>query len=460
MVHLYKNNGYNIAIDANSGCVHSVDEVAYDIISMYEAFSREEITEKILEKYSGREDVTGEDVSAVLDDIEELKAQGKLFSEDKYRPLASQLAKKNPVIKALCLHIAHGCNLACKYCFAGDGEYHGEKALMSLEVGKRAIDFLIENSGTRRNLEVDFFGGEPLLNFGVVKDIVAYARQQEKAFDKHFRFTLTTNGVRLDDDVVEFANRECYNVVLSLDGRKQTNDRMRVSRSGEGSYDTVLPKFKNLVEKRGGKGYYLRGTYTHFNTDFTNDILHMADLGFTELAMEPVVAPREADFALKEEDIPVIMEQYDKLAKEMLKRRKEGRPFKFYHYMVDLQSGPCIYKRIAGCGVGTEYMAVTPTGDLFPCHQFVGKDEFKLGNIFDGILNNEVRDKFKDCNVYSRPHCDDCFARLYCSGGCTANAYNATGDLNGCYELGCILHRKRIECAVMMRIAELEQDSE
>lgn len=460
MVHLYKNNGYNIVIDGNSGCVHSVDEVAYDVISMYETVPRDEIVERILEKYARTPDVTRGEILEILSDIDSLKRQGKIFSEDVYRPFAQELAQRPAAVKALCLHIAHGCNLACKYCFAGNGEYNSARSLMSFEVGKRAIDFLISQSGTRRNLEVDFFGGEPLLNFGVVKDIVAYARSREKQYNKNFRFTLTTNGINLDDEVIDFANKECYNVVLSLDGRKATNDRMRVSRSGLGSYDLVLPNFQKLAEKRGGKGYYIRGTYTHYNTDFTEDIFHMADLGFTELAMEPVVAPPDADYALKPEDIPEILNQYDKLALEMLKRKKEGRGFTFYHYMVDLQSGPCVYKRISGCGAGSEYLAVTPTGELYPCHQFVGKEEFRLGTVFDGITNEEIRSRFKQSNIYTRPHCDNCFARMYCSGGCTANAYNFTGSLNGCYETGCVLHRKRIECAVMMKVAELSEKAE
>lgn len=456
MVHLYKNNGYNIVIDANSGSVHSVDEVAYDIIGMYEEKNGDEIKKIILEKYKSLEDVTPQEIENVFSDIEELKAQGKLFSPDNYKPLASELKERSTVIKALCLHIAHECNLACKYCFAGDGEYHGQRSLMSLEVGKKAIDFLIENSGTRKNLEVDFFGGEPLMNFEVVKEIVKYARSKEQEFNKNFRFTLTTNGVLLDEDVMDFANKECYNMVLSLDGRKQTNDRLRVARNGKGSYDTIVPKFKKAVEMRGGKNYYIRGTYTHYNTDFCDDILHMADLGFKELAMEPVVAPPEADYALKPEDLPILMKQYDKLALEMLKRKKAGKGFTFFHYMIDLTAGPCVYKRISGCGVGTEYMAVTPWGDLYPCHQFVGKDEFKLGDVYQGVTNTEVRTKFKLCNMYTRPQCDDCFARMFCSGGCTANAFNATGDLNGYYELGCKLHRKRIECAIMMQVAQAE----
>lgn len=456
MIHQYKMGGYNIVLDPNSGSVHSVDEVAYDIIGMYENHNPEEITKEIVERYGEKEGVTPEDVAEVLEDIETLKKEGKLFSEDTYRNLAIDFKNRPTVIKAMCLHIAHDCNLACKYCFAGEGEYCGDRSLMSFEVGKQAFDFLIANSGTRKNLEVDFFGGEPLMNFEVVKQLVAYAREQEKIHNKNFRFTLTTNGVLLDEEVMDFANKEMYNVVLSLDGRKETNDRMRVSRNGKGSYDLIVPKFKEMVKRRGDKEYYIRGTYTHYNTDFTKDILHMADLGFTKLAMEPVVASPDAPYALKEEDLPVLFDQYEKLAAEMVRREKNGKGFTFFHYMIDLEGGPCIAKRIAGCGVGTEYVAVTPWGDLYPCHQFVGDENYLLGNVFDGITNEEVRSRFKMCNIYTRPQCNDCFARLYCSGGCSANSYHATGSIEGIYELGCKLHRKRVECAIMMKVALAE----
>lgn len=458
MIHQYKMGGYNIVLDPNSGSVHSVDEVAYDIIGMYESHTPEEITKEIVDRYGEKEGVTPEDVAEVLNDIETLKKDGKLFSEDTYQNLAIDFKNRPTVIKAMCLHIAHDCNLACKYCFAGEGEYCGDRSLMSFEVGKQAFDFLIANSGTRKNLEVDFFGGEPLMNFEVVKQLVAYAREQEKIHNKNFRFTLTTNGVLLDEEVMDFANKEMYNVVLSLDGRKETNDRMRVSRNGKGSYDLILPKFKEMVKRRGDKEYYIRGTYTHYNTDFTKDILHMADLGFTKLAMEPVVASPDAPYALKEEDLPVLFDQYEKLAAEMVRREKNGKGFTFFHYMIDLEGGPCIAKRIAGCGVGTEYVAVTPWGDLYPCHQFVGDENYLLGNVFDGITNEEVRSRFKMCNIYTRPQCNDCFARLYCSGGCSANAYHATGSIEGIYELGCKLHRKRVECAIMMKVALAEEN--
>ena len=454
MIHAYKLNGYNIILDVNSGCVHVVDEVAFDIISDYDKKEKSVIKTEILNKYSSREDVTSEDIDKVFEDIEALKAEGKLFTEDKYKALAQQFKKRQSVIKALCLHVAHDCNLACKYCFACEGEYHGPRGLMSFEVGKKALDFLIENSGTRKNLEVDFFGGEPSLNFEVVKQLVEYGRSIEKEKDKNFRFTYTTNGVILTDEIMEFCNKEMSNVVLSLDGRKEVNDRMRVNRAGAGSYDNIVPKFKKFVEKRGGKDYYIRGTYTRYNKDFAADILHMADLGFKEISIEPVVAEPTAPYALRQEDIPELLSQYELLAKEMIKRKKAGEGFTFYHYMIDLDGGPCVVKRVSGCGVGTEYMAVTPEGDLYPCHQFVGKDEFLLGNVFDGVKNQEVLEQFKSCNIYSHDECDTCFARMYCSGGCAANAYNSTGRVTGVYDLGCELHKKRIECAIMIKAAE------
>lgn len=456
MIHAYKMNGYNIILDQNSGCVHSVDEATYDIITMYESHTKDEIKKYILEKYKNDEDVSENDIDLCFEDIEALKADGRLFAEDTFEQTAKQFKKRQGVVKAICLHVAHDCNLACKYCFAGKGEYDGPKGLMSLETGKRALDFLIEQSGTRRNLEVDFFGGEPLMNFDVVKQIVAYARSIEKEKNKNFRFTLTTNGMLVDDDVIEFANKECHNVVLSLDGRKEVHDHLRKTVSGKGSYDIIVPKFQEFVKKRGNKGYYVRGTYTHNNTDFTNDIFHMADLGFTELSMEPVVCSPEDPYALTYDDLPVLFEQYEILAKEMLKREKEGRPLTFYHYMIDLTGGPCIYKRISGCGSGTEYMAVTPWGELYPCHQFVGDPKYSLGNIYEGVTNTAIQDEFKLCNAYARPNCKDCWAKLYCSGGCAANAYHATGSITGIYEYGCELFKKRMECAIMMKVAEAE----
>ena len=456
MVHQYKLNGYNIVLDTCSGAVHVVDEVAYDIIAMYKEKSPDEIVKYILETYTN-EEITEQDVLDCIEDVKSLENAGKLYTPDTYEGMAFDFKNRNTVIKALCLHVAHTCNLNCSYCFASQGKYHGERALMSFEVGKRALDFLIENSGTRHNLEVDFFGGEPLMNWDVVKELVAYARVQEKIHNKNFRFTLTTNGVLVDDEVIDFCNKEMSNVVLSLDGRQEIHDRLRVDYMGRGSYDLIVPKFQEFVKRRGGKNYYMRGTFTHNNIDFTNDIFHMADLGFTELSMEPVVCSPDDAAALTESDLPVLFDQYEILAKEMIKRKKEGRPFTFYHYMLDLTHGPCIYKRISGCGSGTEYMAVTPTGELYPCHQFVGDTKYLLGNIWDGVTNEEIQNEFKLCNAYARPECNDCWAKLYCSGGCAANSYHASGKITGIYEYGCELFKKRIECAVMIQVAESEE---
>lgn len=457
MLHQYKLNEFNIVLDTCSGAVHSVDEVAYDMIELYENTDKEVIINKLLEKYSDREDVTKKELELCYEDITELKNNGQLFTPDTYEDMAGTFKERSGnVIKALCLHVAHTCNLNCSYCFASQGKYHGDRALMSFEVGKRAIDFLVENSGTRTNLEVDFFGGEPLMNWDVVKEIVLYARSIEKEKHKNFRFTLTTNGMLIDDEVIEFSNKEMSNVVLSLDGRKEIHDRLRVDYKGEGSYDKIVPKFQKLVEARGGKNYYMRGTFTHANPDFTKDVFHMADLGFTELSMEPVVGAPDDPASLTPEDIEIVKEQYEILANEMLKREKEGNPITFYHYMLDLTEGPCIYKRISGCGSGTEYMAVTPWGDLYPCHQFVGEDSYKLGNIFDGVTNEALRDEFRCCNAYAREECKDCWAKLYCSGGCAANAFHASGTITGVYKPGCELFKKRIECAIMMRVAENE----
>lgn len=457
MVHQYKLNGYNIVLDTCSGSVHVVDDVAYDIIALYQQHEAEEIVKEILSKYDGLPDITREEVLLCLEDIRALEKAGKLFSADIYENMAFDFKNMSQAVKALCLHVAHTCNLNCSYCFASQGKYQGDRALMSFEVGKQAFDFLIANSGSRRNLEVDFFGGEPLMNWEVVKRLVAYAREQEKLHDKNFRFTLTTNGMLLSDEVDDFLNREMSNVVLSLDGRKEIHDHLRKDYAGRGSYDAIVPKFKRLVEKRGGKNYYMRGTFTHNNVDFTNDIFHMADLGFTELSMEPVVCAPTDPYALTKEDLPELFRQYELLAEEMIRRKKAGNGFVFYHYMLDLKNGPCIYKRITGCGSGTEYMAVTPWGELFPCHQFVGDPKYSLGNIWDGVTNLAVQEEFRHCNAYARPECRDCWAKLYCSGGCAANAYHATGKISGVYEYGCELFKKRIECAVMMQVAESEE---
>ena len=454
MIHQYKLNGYNIVIDVCSGGVHVVDDIAYDIIEMFENHTQDEVISTVFEKYGAEKNVTREELTELYAQIEGMKKAGQLFTPDTFEPMADKLKQKTSgVIKALCLHVAHTCNLNCSYCFASQGKYHGEHAIMSLEVGKRALDFLIENSGSRHNLEVDFFGGEPLMNFEVVKQLVAYARSIEKQHNKNFRFTLTTNGLLIDDDVIEFANKEMSNVVLSLDGRKEVHDRYRVDYNGNGSFDKIVPKFQKLVKARDNKNYYMRGTFTHQNPDFLKDIEVMLDLGFTELSMEPVVCSAGDPAELTPEDMTVVMEQYEKLAELMLKRDKEGKPFTFYHYMIDLTGGPCIYKRISGCGSGTEYMAVTPWGDLYPCHQFVGDEAFKLGDIWQGVTNMETQNSFAECNVYARKECRDCWARLYCSGGCAANAYHATGKVTGIYKSGCELFKKRMECAIMGQIA-------
>ena len=446
MIHTFKAVGQPMLLDVGSGAVHAIDDMAYDVLSLWNDHSEAEIRDALKDRY------TAQELDEVIGELKQLEEIGALNAPDNYDDV-EQIREKG-TIKAMCLHAAHDCNLRCKYCFAATGDFcMGERKLLPYEVGKAALDWLVEHSGKRVNLEVDFFGGEPLMNFQVVKDLVAYARSIEKEKGKNFRFTLTTNGVLVDDDVIEWANRECSNVVLSLDGRKEIHDRFRVDYAGRGSWEKIVPKFQKFVEARGGKNYYMRGTFTHANPDFLKDIQQMLDLGFTELSMEPVVCAAGDPSALTEEDLPIVMEQYEKLAELMLQRDKEGKPFTFYHYMIDLTGGPCIYKRISGCGSGTEYMAVTPWGDLYPCHQFVGEERFKLGNIWDGVTNTEIQEEFRKCNVYAHEECRDCWARLYCSGGCAANAYHATGSVTGVYEQGCKLFRKRMECAIMVAVS-------
>lgn len=466
MIHQYKNNGYNIVMDVNSGSIHVVDDVVYDTLAMlreddgnrYGDESFHSVASAVMDKYK-EDGVTEEDMRDVFADIKELEENGTLFTKDVYQDGVIDFKKRQTVVKALCLHIAHDCNLACRYCFAGEGEYRGDRSLMSYEVGRKALDFLVANSGSRRNLEVDFFGGEPLLNFDVVKRLVAYGREIEKKEDKHFRFTLTTNGVLLNDEVMEFANREMDNIVLSIDGRKEVHDRMRPFKNGKGSYDLIIDKFKKMAESRKQTKYYVRGTFTHHNLDFVEDVLHLADEGFEQISVEPVVAGPEEPYAISKEDIPVICEGYDRLATEMLKRKKEGKGFNFFHFMIDLSGGPCVYKRLSGCGSGTEYLAVTPWGDLYPCHQFVGEEKFCLGNVEDGIVKTDICNSFKLCNVYAKEECRECFAKFYCSGGCAANAYHFHGDINQPYEIGCELQRKRVECAIMLQAAYTEEES-
>lgn len=462
MIHQYVNNGYHIVLDVNSGCVHVVDELAYDVIPIVEKLLAQKVEEKeqIVEAAAKQLSVERYEVLETVEEILSLKEEGMLFTEDIYEKYIDSFQNRETVVKALCLHIAHDCNLACKYCFAGEGEYHGRRALMSLDVGKKALDFLVRNSGNRVNLEVDFFGGEPLMNWQVVKDLVAYGRSLEEPNHKKFRFTLTTNGVLLDDEVLEFANKEMANVVLSIDGRKKIHDLMRPHRGGQGSYDEVVPKYKKVAESRNQMDYYVRGTFTRNNLDFAEDVKHLADEGFEQISVEPVVARPEEDYALRMEDVPAILKEYDELALEYIRRKKAGKGFNFFHFMINLEGGPCVAKRLSGCGSGTEYLAVTPWGDFYPCHQFVGQEEFLMGNVEQGILRTDIRDKFKACNVYAKDQCRDCFAKFYCSGGCAANAYHNSGDVNGAYELGCELQRKRVECAIMIKAALADEEKE
>ena len=451
MIHQYKSNGFNIVMDVESSSIHLVDDVTYDVISLYEEKSADEILEELKGAYD--EDQIRESLS----EIEELVDQKKLFTEDVFEPVVGDFKKHHkPVVKALCMHIAHDCNLACKYCFAEEGEYHGKRELMSFETGKKALDYLVQNSGNRVNLEVDFFGGEPLMNWDVVKQLVQYGRSIEEANNKKFRFTLTTNGVLLNDEVQDFLNKEMGNVVISLDGRKEVNDNMRPFRNGKGSYDLIVPKFQKLAESRDQNNYYIRGTFTRENLDFSEDVKHFADLGFKQISIEPVVGPEEDPYSIREQDLPQILEEYDKLADEYIKRHKEGNGFTFFHFMIDLSGGPCVYKRLSGCGSGTEYLAVTPGGDLYPCHQFVGDEDYLLGNVDEVIVNPDIVEKFANCNVYSKEKCKNCFAKYYCSGGCAANAYKQNGSINTTYDIGCEMEKKRVECSIMIKAALAE----
>lgn len=464
MIHQYKNNGYDIVMDVNSGSVHVTDSVVYDAIEAISQVMPEMEHPSLLPETARqaafnrlRGAYPEEEIEEALKDIQTLIDAEELFTKDIYLDYVTDFKKRETVVKALCLHIAHDCNLACKYCFAEEGEYHGRRALMSFEVGKKALDFLIANSGSRRNLEVDFFGGEPLMNFEVVKQLVEYGRSKEEEYNKKFRFTLTTNGILLNDEIMDFCNREMSNVVLSLDGRKEINDLMRPSRNQKGSYDIIVPKFIKLADSRNQMNYYVRGTFTRNNLDFSEDVLHFADLGFKQMSIEPVVSLPDEPYAIREEDLPRILEEYDKLAVEYIKRKKEGRGFNFFHFMIDLNQGPCVAKRLSGCGSGTEYLAVTPWGDLYPCHQFVGEEQFLLGNVDTGVTNTELRDEFKLCNVYAKDKCKGCFARFYCSGGCSANSFKFHGSITDAYDIGCEMQKKRIECAIMIKAALADQ---
>ena len=452
MIHQYKNNGYNIVMDVCSGAVHVVDDLTYDLIALYEDHDLEEIIASL--------DYPENEVREAYQEVRDLKEEGLLFTEDIYEDYIREVKNRSTVVKALCLHIAHDCNLACKYCFASEGEYKGGRCLMSAEVGKAALDFLVRNSGNRRNLEVDFFGGEPTMNFDVVRQLVEYGRSLEEEWNKHFRFTFTTNGLILDEEMMDFANREMDNVVMSIDGRKEVHDAMRPTRNGKPSYDIILPKFVRFAESRQQKRYYVRGTFTRNNLDFASDVIHLADQGFEQISMEPVVGGEDEPYAIREEDLPRIFEEYDRLAREMIRRHREGRPFNFFHFMIDLSGGPCVAKRLSGCGSGTEYLAVTPWGDLYPCHQFVGEDQFKLGNVYDGISRPDICDSFRSCNVYTKKKCRDCFARFYCSGGCPANSWQFHGRIDDAYDLSCQMERKRVECAIMLKAAMADEEVE
>ena len=471
MIHQYKTSGLNIVMDIESGSVHVVDDIVYDIVHALDAMDSVSDFRKVSDgevKASDFSELEGylkfmlskyndEDIEEAYNEVKELIEEERLFTDDIYKDFVMDFKKRTTVVKALCLHIAHDCNLACKYCFADEGEYHGKRELMSYEVGKKALDFLVANSGSRTNLEVDFFGGEPLMNFEVVKQLVKYGRSLEEPNNKKFRFTLTTNGVLLDDDILEFANKEMSNLVLSLDGRKEVHDLMRPRRGGQGSYDTVVPKFIKAAESRNQMNYYVRGTYTRNNLDFAKDVIHMADLGFEQISVEPVVADKSESYAIREEDIDTLIKQYDELTAEMIKRKKEGKPFNFFHFMIDLSGGPCVAKRLSGCGSGTEYLAVSPSGELYPCHQFMGMKDFLLGNVDEGVIRTDIRDEFKLCNVYAKEKCKNCFAKFYCSGGCAANSYNFSGSINGTYEIGCDLQKKRIECAIALKALEFNE---
>ncbi len=449
-IHKFKKADLNIVIDINSGAIHLVDEVVYDILDYYEKHTSDEITQVLQNKY---------DSNSVMEGIEEIKYlidEGMLNSKDSYKDLI--LNQEGPsYIKAMCLNIAHDCNLKCKYCFASQGDYNGERKLMSFDVGKRAIDFVITNSGPRHNIEIDLFGGEPLMNFDVVKQIVDYAREQEKVHNKNIRFTITTNATLLNEENMDYIDKNMGNVVLSIDGRKEINDKIRTRYDGSGTYKDILPKIKSMVERRDkNKQYYVRGTFTRENLDFYNDVMSLANEGFKEISVEPVVIEPDNSLSIRKEDLPIIFEQYDKLTDKIIDEVKKGTSFKFYHFNIDVNGGPCVYKRVSGCGAGHEYVAVTPEGDIYPCHQFVGIDEFKMGSIFNGELNKDIMSTFKDGHIYNKPKCMDCWARFYCSGGCQANNYNINKDIHIPYEIGCEMMKKRIECAIAIKAKAVE----
>ncbi len=459
MIHKYKLLGLNIVMDIYSGAVHVVDDTLYDVLDyLSEPFEAQEVCPENIKSELGVK-YSAEEIDEAYGEICELAKEGLLFVPDVYAKIAEKWSKKS-VVKAMCLHIAHDCNLRCKYCFADTGEYRGGRSMMSAEVGKKAIDFVIANSGARRNIEIDYFGGEPLMNFGVVKEITEYAKEQGEKHGKNFRFTITTNGVLLNGDIKDYINENMSNVVLSLDGCKETHDRMRYRVDGSGSYDTVVPKFIDMAESRNQDNYYVRGTFTAHNVEFSKDVLHMADLGFKQTSVEPVVAPYSEDYALTEEHIPTVFAEYEKLAEEYVKRRREGKGFNFFHFMVDLDQGPCVIKRLSGCGAGCEYIAVTPHGDIYPCHQFVGNEDFKMGSVMEGTMDKDIVHTFESSNIYTKDKCRDCFAKFYCSGGCSANAYNFNNDINKPYELACEFEKKRVECAIAIAAIKSMEESD
>lgn len=449
MIHKYKLNGYNMVLDVNSGALHVVDDLAYDLLDFTEENMHENLSDEALDALS--EKYKKNDILETYAELYELYKEGQLYAKDDYEKFASMMV--NSPVKSMCLNISHDCNLRCEYCFAAKGDFGTGRELMPFEVAKKAIDFLIEKSANRHNLEVDFFGGEPLMNFDVVKKTVEYARSIEKQHNKNFRFTLTTNGLLLTDDKIDFINREMSNVVLSLDGRKEINDKLRVSPNGQGSFDAIVPKYQKLVRERGDKDYYVRGTFTRNNLDFTNDVIKMAELGFDQFSIEPVVSDEKLDYSIKEADLPRVFEEYETLAKEMIKRKKKGKCFNFFHFMIDLDQGPCAIKRLRGCSCGNEYIAVTPNGDIYPCHQFVGHEQWRMGNVVENTFSDEIKNQFAKTNIYTKEKCKNCWAKFFCSGGCNANSWQYEGDIAKSHGISCELEKKRLECALMMKAA-------
>ena len=448
MIHRYQKKGLNFVLDVNSGAVHLLDDISYAVSGLLDENMGDTCPQSIVDALP---DYTADEIREAYDELYELKKAGQLFAQDDYIDVSRYIPVNAPV-KALCLHVAHDCNLRCKYCFASTGDFGQGRKIMPPEIAKKAIDFVIARSGVRHNIEVDFFGGEPLMAWDTVTQTVDYARSLEKKYNKKFRFTITTNGLLLDEDKRKYINENMDNCVLSLDGRREVNDEFRKTVAGTGSYDTIVPKFKALVDERDPNlDYYARGTFTSHNLDFAEDVLSIADAGFDRLSVEPVTADPGCGYDLTEDDLPKIEAEYDRLTDIMLERKKEGKPFTFFHFMVDLDQGPCVVKRLRGCGAGYEYVAVTPDGDIYPCHQFVGKDEFKQGSVLDQSFNMDIAQTFAGMNIYSRPKCQKCWAKFYCSGGCSAANYNMNHDMNDSYDLGCEMERKRLECAIYLK---------